>query len=94
MIWSGVIPADTLCMPLSNMSASPWMTVQEAAAYARRHPQTLYESLHEYARTKGKRGLRGVQRVANGTWRVKVEDVDRWLAGDGPRRRKPSAVRS
>lgn len=63
---------------------SPWITVKEAAAYARRHPQTLYGALREYVQTGGKRGLRGAQNGAGRGWRVQRPDVDAWLTGEKP----------
>lgn len=68
---------------------TPWMTVSEASTYSRRHPQTLYTALREYRASRGKRGLRGTQTDANCTWRIRQADIDAWMEGDQPTRRKP-----
>lgn len=51
--------------------ASPYLTHEEAAAYCRRSPQTLYNRAHEIRRAKGPGGLNLYRR----------EDLDAWLAG-------------
>jgi excisionase family DNA binding protein len=51
--------------------ASPYMTHEEAAAYCRRSPQTLYNRADEIRRAKGPGGLNLYRR----------EDLDAWLAG-------------
>jgi excisionase family DNA binding protein len=64
-------------------AGTPWMTTRQAAAYARRHRETVLLAL--------RRGeLQGTQRNgrANCTWRVHRDDVDRWMRGEPPARRK------
>jgi excisionase family DNA binding protein len=51
--------------------ASPYLTHEEAAAYCRRSPQTLYNRANEIRRVKGPGGLNLYRR----------EDLDAWLAG-------------
>lgn len=70
--------------------ASPWLTVKQAAEYAGRHPQTIYTALRQYVASKQKRGLRGIQRVPNGSWRVARPDLDAWIENQPPRRRRPA----
>lgn len=68
--------------------SSPWMTPAEVAGYSRRHVQTIYGALREYAASNGRRGLKGSQPDANCSWRVRREDVDSWLAGEKPASRR------
>ena len=65
-----------------------WLTLQEAAAVARRHRETLYGALQKCRRTNGREGLRGYQTSANSTWRIHRDDLDRWVHGDPPSRSK------
>jgi hypothetical protein len=55
----------------SAAKASPYMTHEEAAAYCRRSPQTLYNHAHEIRRFKGPGGINLYLK----------EDLDTWLAG-------------
>src|SRR3954470_9184200 len=68
-----ILPAS-LDAYLSGSTAdktSPYLTHDEAAAYCRRSPQTLYNRAHEIRRVKGPGGLNLYRR----------EDLDAWLAG-------------
>ncbi|WP_143546297.1 helix-turn-helix domain-containing protein [Rhodococcus sp. 14-2496-1d] len=59
----------------SNVDASPWLTTREAAGHARCHTQTVL-----LAARAGE--LVGYQRRApHGSWRFKVEDLERWMTG-------------
>lgn len=65
---------------------SPWMTTKETAEYAGRCKDTVLAAL--------RRGeLDGSQQSGvNGTWRIHVQDVDRWIRGERkPRRHLRSA---
>lgn len=53
---------------------SPWLTLDEAAAYAKLSPATITR-----ARKAG--GLRGYKVQGKKLWRFNVTDVDRWLEG-------------
>ncbi|NKS97521.1 helix-turn-helix domain-containing protein [Rhodococcus hoagii] len=60
------------------MSASPWHTVQSAAEYARKHPNTIYAALIDEE-------LEGDQRKKpKGHWRIHQDALDRWLRGEPP----------
>lgn len=52
-----------------------WLTVGEAARYARRHPKTISNALRAG-------DLHGKQRGVKGTWSVEPECVDAWLGGE------------
>lgn len=65
------------------------LTVREAAEHARRNERTIRVALHEYVSTRGKRGLRGTQEAANCTWRIRRDDLNAWMDGEQPKRRKP-----
>lgn len=54
-------------------TASPWMTVKEAAGYMKRHPQTVLHLLH----TEQLRGFQSSGR--NGAWRIHREDADAFM---------------
>lgn len=69
---------------------SPWMTAAQAAIYSGRHRETLYLALHEYVSSSGRRGLRGVQPGRGCSWRIRTDDLDAWLNGAAPRKRRPS----
>jgi hypothetical protein len=72
----------------------PWMTVKEAALYARRHPKTILAALRRQQAPGGaarRQALAGVQPRANCTWRVRPADLDRWLAGEPPKRLRKTA---
>lgn len=70
---------------------SPWMSVAEAAQYARRHHMTVQKALWRYVRTNGREGLKGGQsNGANSVWSVHRDDVDTWLRGNRPCRRTPA----
>jgi excisionase family DNA binding protein len=68
-----IIPAslDAYLSGVSAAEASPYMTHEEAAAYCRRSPQTLYNRANEIRRAKGPGGLNLYRK----------EDLDAWLAG-------------
>ncbi|OQM82079.1 MULTISPECIES: helix-turn-helix domain-containing protein [unclassified Rhodococcus (in: high G+C Gram-positive bacteria)] len=63
---------------MSAIIESPWMDVNEAAAYMRRHPVTVRKDLESER-------LLGYQRKApNGHWRIHRDDCDRFLRGERP----------
>lgn len=57
---------------------SPWLTVDEARAYARCGRQQMYRALHtgELVGTQRKR--------PQGTWRIHRDDLEAWLRGNQP----------
>lgn len=57
-----------------DLSASPWLTVPEAAAYARRDRHTILDALGDHT-------LRGHRRGDRGRWRIHVDDLDAWIRG-------------
>ncbi|MBM4726050.1 helix-turn-helix domain-containing protein [Rhodococcus hoagii] len=58
---------------------SPWLTLKEAAAYMRRHPQTVLHLLHTEQ-------LRGAQPSGrNGSWSIHRDDIDKYMRGEGPK---------
>ena len=62
---------------------TPWMTVDEAAAYLRRHPKTVLRMLHDSR-------LRGYQVTEpNGTWRIHRDDADQFMRTPAKRARRP-----
>lgn len=67
------------------MSESPWMTLEETCAYAKRSRETVRRAAVLWSRKKTE-GLRAHQRKAHARWRFHVEDVDRWIRGEPPRR--------
>lgn len=69
--------------------AEVWLTVAEAARRSGRHAQTIRAALHEYERSKHKRGLRGGQPTAGGRWRIRPDDLAAWIDGEAPKRRQP-----
>lgn len=70
--------------PAAMGPTSPWMTVTQVATYTNRHPDTVYDALHEHEYTHGRRGLRGSQKSAHARWRIHVDDVDAWVRGEKP----------
>jgi hypothetical protein len=74
----------------SPAPTSPFLTVTEAAAHSRYHPQTLYVALREYVQTKGRSGLRGSQTGGHGRWRIRPADLEAWMAGEQPVKRRQS----
>ncbi|TCO57194.1 helix-turn-helix domain-containing protein [Actinocrispum wychmicini] len=63
------------------------MTIKQAAAYIGRHPNYVYNLVHEYDRTKNTkspRGLKAHQPRVNASWHIYRDDVDRWLHGLPP----------
>ncbi|HEX3779795.1 MAG TPA: helix-turn-helix domain-containing protein [Pseudonocardiaceae bacterium] len=75
--------------PAPSTSAT-WMTVAEAAAHARRGDATIRRALSAYVASRGKRGLRGSQQAANCSWRIQRSDLEAWMAGETPKKRRPS----
>ncbi|WP_171061687.1 helix-turn-helix domain-containing protein [Rhodococcus zopfii] len=59
------------------MTASPWLTTKEAAAYARVHRETLYMALQAGE-------LEGYQigGKPSSPWRTTREALDRWIRGE------------
>lgn len=80
---------STAAPPPAPKVIEAWLGVPEAANRSRRHPQTIRAALREYVRTKGKRGLRGSQPTAAARWRIRPEDLEAWLAGEQPKKRRP-----
>jgi hypothetical protein len=75
----------------SPAPTSPFLTVVEAAAHSRYHPQTLYTALREYVQTNGRSGLRGSQTASrSGRWRIRPADLEAWMAGEKPAKRRPA----
>jgi hypothetical protein len=68
-----------------------WLTLDQAAAYAGRHRETVRRAAVEYQRDN-RRGLRAGQRQTHACWRFKAEDIDRWIEGLPPTR--PARVRA
>lgn len=56
------------------MSAAPWLTGPEAAAYSRRHPVTIRRALEAG-------DLHGSQRVKGGRWLIAADCLDAWIGG-------------
>ncbi|QOH55219.1 helix-turn-helix domain-containing protein [Rhodococcus rhodochrous] len=65
--------------PTAEVAGTPWMTVKEAAAYIKRHPQTVLHLLH----TEQIVGFQASGR--NGEWRIHRDDLDNYL-------RRPAAA--
>lgn len=58
-------------------AVSPWLTVAEAAAVARRHAETVRSAL--------KAGeLHGHRKTTRGQWRVHIDSVTAWIEADDP----------
>lgn len=77
-------PADDgICVPEQPQADTPWMTPREAAAWSRRHYQTVYDALRLYEATRHKQGLRGY-RSDGGRWSIHRDDVDAWIRGERP----------
>ncbi|MCP2168109.1 helix-turn-helix domain-containing protein [Goodfellowiella coeruleoviolacea] len=67
---------------------SPWFpqpAVKNAAEYAGCHPKTLLAALQSGE-------CKGYQAKARGRWRVHKDDVDRWIRGEKPARRRLGAA--
>jgi hypothetical protein len=66
---------------------SPWMSVHEAATYARRHYKTVLAALQRYGRGVRTTGaLKGHQEGPNCVWSVHRSDLDRWVCCQPPSR--------
>lgn len=72
----------------SEPPVSPWLTVQQVATYADYHPDTIYDAVHEWESTRGRRGLRGHQRAAGCKWKIHKDDVDAWVRSEKPASRR------
>ena len=59
-------------------------TVATAATYASRHPKTVLRALR-------REELVGYQRDVNCGWRIYQADLDAWIRGETPKRRRTSA---
>lgn len=66
----------------SAASDTPWLTVSEAAAYLKRHPQTVLHLLH----TEQLKGFQASGR--NGSWRIHRDDADTYMRQPAPKRRR------
>lgn len=62
-----------------NSSSSPWLTVPEAANYARCGTKRIYDA----CRTGDL--IATQQTVPHGTWRIHIGDLDNYLRGDTAR---------
>lgn len=69
----------------SGSIESPWLTVKEAAAYARRHAETVRKAVVEHARDP-RHGLKAYQWKAGATWKIHRDDLERWVRGEPPSR--------
>lgn len=69
---------------------SPWLVVNEAAAYARRNRNYILAALHAEELKPGS-GLKGRQPGGNRKgciWLIHINDLDAWIEGKSvPRRR-------
>jgi excisionase family DNA binding protein len=54
---------------------SPWLSLAEAAAYAKFHKSTLADALRDGS-------LRGYQVRPGGDWRIRASDLDAWISGE------------
>ncbi|MGV9714448.1 helix-turn-helix domain-containing protein [Rhodococcus pyridinivorans] len=61
------------------MTASPWITVQEAAAYARVNTHTIYNAL----RAGDLEGFQ-INGKASNPWLTTAEAIDAWIRGEKP----------
>ncbi|MEC3975103.1 hypothetical protein [Amycolatopsis sp. H20-H5] len=69
------------------MSDSPWMDLQEAARFMRRHLRFVQQKCLEYDRSGGKTGLKNTQPTGeDGKRFVHVDDVNRWMERQPPSR--------
>lgn len=59
----------------------PRLTVHEAAAVLKEHPQTTYNRLRTGQ-------LKGVQYSRGGTWFIRAEDLEAFLNPPAPKRRR------
>jgi excisionase family DNA binding protein len=75
-------PEPAAVSPTDDRSADGMLTVQEAAAYAKRHPRTIADACRAGE-------LKGVQRKKGASWRMRREDLDVWMGVRGPERRGP-----
>jgi hypothetical protein len=57
------------------VNESPWMTVPEAAAYARRDPQTIATACRN-------KTLPASQKMRKGKWLINRDVLDAWIRGD------------
>lgn len=65
---------------------SPWMTIIEAAKYARSNTKTVGDALRDGS-------LRGYQTGRGGKWRIHRDDVNAWLRGEDPVSAPPRVTR-
>ncbi|EMD22890.1 MerR family transcriptional regulator [Amycolatopsis azurea] len=69
------------------MTGSPWMTLQETAAYLRMHVRTIQKKALEYDRSNGKSGLKNMQPSGpDGKRLVHIDDANRWMDKQPPSR--------
>ncbi len=68
------------------MVETPWLTVDEAAEYARKSRSTVMIALRDDT-------LRGAQTGRNGKWLIHREDLDTWIRGDRADVRVPATTR-
>jgi excisionase family DNA binding protein len=67
-------------------TGSPWLTIPEAQAYARRSYSTISDALRSGE-------MRGSQTKRGGTWLVHTDDLDAWLRGEKADARVPAVSR-
>lgn len=57
------------------MSTRLWMNTEQAADHAGRHVDTIRKAVESGE-------LHGAQRKVKGRWRINVECLDKWVAGE------------
>ncbi len=60
-----------------DLDRRTWHTVQSAAEFADCGERTILDALRDGT-------LKGGQRKARGHWRIHIDDLNKWLAGDAP----------
>ena len=61
-----------------------YLTLQEVARLGRRNYETVRRAAVEYQRSRGKSGLKTMQRVPRGKHVVRPDDAHRWIRGEAP----------
>jgi hypothetical protein len=68
------------------MITSPYLTLAEAAAYARKGYRTIHRHCRLYETSHGRTGLKNQQATPRGKRLVHVDDLNRWIEGAAPSR--------
>lgn len=68
------------------------LTAQEAADLWRVDVETIRRHARAYKRSKGKTGLRTIQRKGHAHYRIRKSDLFRYFGGEKPIRRAPRAA--